>query len=145
MEDQTAITKEYLQRIYKTNPYMNLLEMELQDIGEGTAIFSMGVAAQKHGNLYGVAHGGALASLADMAMGAACATLGRRVVTLDMNLNFIKPAPANSILKATGTIIHNGKQTMVVESEIVDAEGCLLVKSRGTFYVVGAFDFTENP
>jgi len=77
--------------IYKQNPYVNLLDINLEQLDEGYAELSMPIM-NKHTNLYNVAHGGALASLADTCMGVACATTGKKVVTLEMNMNFIKGA-----------------------------------------------------
>ncbi|MDF2636482.1 MAG: phenylacetic acid degradation-related protein [Pelosinus sp.] len=139
MEKNAEWFKENLVTIYDENPYINLLDISIEHLEEGTAELSMPVVAGKHTNLYNIAHGGALASLADSAMGIACATTGKKVVTLEMNINFIKGAVPQSIIKAVGKVIHNGKSTMVAESEIVDKENQLLAKTRGTFFVTGMF------
>ncbi|EAX46734.1 uncharacterized domain 1 [Thermosinus carboxydivorans Nor1] len=137
--------KEHLKNIYDRNPYVRLLQMSIAKIEEGRAELTMPVIYGKHTNLYGVAHGGALASLADTAMGVACATLGNRVVTIDMNINYIRGAQQQSVVKAVGTVVHKGKSTMVVEADVRDcAEDILLAKARGTFFVIGAFEKGEH-
>lgn len=132
--------KEYLIKTYTNNPFVNLLGMKIADIAEGKVEITMPVVPAIHTNLYGVAHGGALASLADTAMGIACATLKRRVVTLDLNLNYIKGAAAQPAVKAIGAVAHNGSRTMVAECDIFDQENALLAKSRATFFVIGQFE-----
>jgi acyl-CoA thioesterase len=132
--------KEYFQDTYRDNSYVKLLEMRLVHVEPGTASISMPVNPERHTNLYHVAHGGAMASLADTVMGVACGSVGRRVVTLELNMNFIKAADANTIVTGVGRIIHNGRNTLVAEGEILSADGTLLLKARGTFYVVGQFD-----
>ncbi len=132
--------KEYFQDTYRDNSYVKLLEMRLVHVEPGTATISMPVNPERHTNLYQVAHGGALASLADTVMGVACGSVGRRVVTLELNMNFIKAADADTIVTGVGRVIHNGRNTLVVECEISSSEGVLLLKARGTFYVVGQFD-----
>lgn len=132
--------KEYLNGIYDTNPYVKLLDMHIESMEEGEAVLLMPVTSGKHTNLYGVAHGGAVASLADTAMGVACATCGNRVVTIDMNINFIKSALSEAEVRAAAKVIHCGRQTMVVECEIKAIDGSLLAKARGTFCVIGHFD-----
>jgi acyl-CoA thioesterase len=132
--------KKNLVTIYDQNPYINLLDIQLDALKEGQAELSMPVIAGKHTNLYNIAHGGALASLADTVMGVACATTGKKVVTLDLNMNFIKGAIPQSEIKAYGKVVHNGKNTMVAEGEIFDSEKQLLVKSRATFFVTGMFE-----
>ena len=43
-----------------------------------------------------------------------------------------------------GKVIHQGRNTMVVEAEICDGNGSLLAKARGTFFVVGKFEGENN-
>ncbi len=144
MKKTTEWLKENLVTIYDENPYINLLDISLTHVGEGKVELSMPVLAGKHTNLYKIAHGGAIASLADSAMGIACATTGKKVVTLEMNINFIKGAAAQAAIKAIGKVIHNGKNTMVAESEIIDSQNQLLAKARGTFFVTGLFEESKE-
>jgi len=129
----------YLVSLYEQNSYVTLLEMKIVKLDERYAELSMPIKS-KHTNLYNMAHGGALASLADTAMGIACATTGKKVVTLEMNINFIKGAIPQLGLKGIGKIIHNGKSTMVAEGQILDGQNNLIASSRGTFFVTGRFE-----
>ena len=135
-----ARLKEYLVGTYDSNPYVNLLKMCIADIGDGRAELTMPVIHEVHSNLYGIAHGGALASLVDTAMGVACATVGKRVVTLDLNMNFLRSASVQPAIRAVAIVIHNGSRTMVVECEVFDREDALLAKARATFFVIGQFE-----
>lgn len=130
----------FFQNVYKVNSFVNLLEMKLSHIEPGMAELIMPIDPAKHTNLYSVAHGGALASVADTAMGVACASLGRRVVTLELNMNFIKAPDPGTEVRAVGRVIHNGRKTLVVECDILGSADVLYGKARGTFYVVGQFD-----
>jgi len=132
--------REYLNGIYDRNPFVRLLDMKIVAIREGEAEISMPVDPEKHTNLYSTLHGGAVASLADTAMGIACATMGNRVVTIDLNINYIRNAAANDLVHAVGKVIHCGRQTMVVEAEMLDRSGKLVAKSRGTFMVIGKLE-----
>ena len=136
--------QQYLRKIYSQNSFVNLLEMKLIHVEPGNAILSMPIDPAKHTNLYNVAHGGALASLADTAMGVACASLGRRVVTLELNLNFIKAPDSGTVIRACGRVLHNGGHTLVVECDVLGEKEVLLGKARGTFYVVGKFDMEAD-
>jgi acyl-CoA thioesterase len=139
MTEQLLLLKEHLSKIYDQNPYVRLLQMSIIEFEEGRATLSMPVIGDQHTNLFHVAHGGALASLADTAMGVACATTGKKVLTLEMNLNFIQAAEPQAAIRAIGSVVHNGSRTMVAETDILDGMGNLLVKARGTFFVVGKF------
>jgi len=132
--------QEYFQDAYNNNSYVKLLDMKLDHMEPGMAEISMVIDPAKHTNLYQVAHGGALASIADTAMGVACGSVGRRVVTLELNMNFLKPAHEQCKVSAAGRLIHNGRNTLVAECEVFGGEGSLLLKARGTFYAVGQFD-----
>lgn len=132
--------KERLISTYERNPFIHLLQMEIAEASAGKVTLTMPVIQEIHTNLYGIAHGGSLASLADTAMGAACVSLGKKVVTLEMNMNFLHGAPVNSTVKAISTVVHGGSRTMVVECEVLDHEDTLLAKARGTFFVVGQFE-----
>ena len=78
----------------------------------------------------------------DTAMGIACFTCDKGVVTLGMNMSFIRPVCEGRI-RAVGEVIHAGKHTMVCEGRVFDENGTLCLKSDGTFFVVR--DFTTNP
>lgn len=129
----------YLLSLYEQNAYVSLLDMKIVKLAEGYAELSMPIET-KHTNLYNMAHGGALASLADTAMGIACATTGKKVVTLEMNMNFIKSAAPQVGLKGIGKIIHNGESTIIAEGQILDGQNKVIVSARGTFFVTGVFE-----
>lgn len=141
MEDRIQTLKTYLTKVYDANPFVRLLKITIEDMSEGMVKMAMPVDLETHTNLYRVAHGGALASLADTAMGVACATLDKRVVTLDMNINYMRGAQPQTVVYCIARVVHNGRQTIVVEADIVDGnqEG-LLAKARGTFFVIGSFE-----
>ena len=140
MNNSVEWLQQHLMEIYDRNPYVKLLEMQIVSIAEGHVQLNMPVKADKHANLYGAAHGGALASLADTVMGVACASCGKRVVTIEMNINYIKGVAAGTTVLADAKVIHNGRQTIVVEADICDSQGKLAAKSRGTFCVIGRFE-----
>ncbi len=129
----------YFQEKYHDNQFVNLLGMKMVAAHQGSIELSM-LIDEKHTNLYKVIHGGALASLADTAMGVACATLGSRVVTIEFNINFISNVKAGDEVRAIAKVIHHGRTTMVVEADLTDQEGRLLSKARGTFFVIGKFE-----
>lgn len=140
MTKNTLSLEEAIRTFYEKNPYVRHLEMGIDSIEGGQTRLTMLIDANTHVNFYGFAHGGALASIADTAMGSACLSIGKKVVTIEMNFNCIKPALAGQRVIATANIIHNGNKTVVAEAEIRDEEGALIVKARGTFFVIGTFE-----
>lgn len=128
-----------LRNTYNANPFVRLLQMKLVKFEPGFVILEMPIVKETHTNLHGIAHGGALASLADTAMGAVCATFDKKVVTLSMNMNYLKPAPAEELVRAVARTVHNGRSTVVAEAELLNCDDILLAKTSGTFFVVGNF------
>lgn len=135
--EKTSVLEDAIQTFYDKNPFVKHLDMQIESIEDGKTRLSMLVDADTHTNFYGFAHGGALASLVDTAMGSACLSIGKKVVTIEMNFNCIKPASAGQKITAEGYILHNGKKTIVAESEIRGEDDSLIVKARGTFFVIG--------
>ncbi|MDA8126300.1 MAG: PaaI family thioesterase [Deltaproteobacteria bacterium] len=124
--------------IHDRNYFAKYLDMEIVHIGKGNSVVSMPVT-HKHTNIRGVVHGGALVSLADMSMMLSCASLGKRTVTLDLNISFVRRVREGDRVIAFPRVIHKGKTTMVVAGSIVDEEGNLLSEARGTFFVTGDY------
>ena len=128
-----------LRNIYNANPFVRLLQIKFVKFEPGLVILEMPIVKETHTNLHGIAHGGTLASLADTAMGVVCATFDKKVVTLNMNINYLKPAPAEESVRAVARTVHNGQSTVVAEAELLNRDGILLAKTSGTFFVVGNF------
>jgi len=87
-------------------------------------------------NSHGISHGGFVVAFADSTMGIAIRTLNLRVVTVEMNTNFLAPAKIKEKLRAVSRVIHEGRQLIVAEAEVYNENGKLVAKSRGTFYIV---------
>ena len=128
----------HLNSFYNNNPYVQLLGIQIEKIEFGSVTLSM-AADSKLSNFYRIAHGGALASLADTAMGATCLSVNKKVVTQSMNMYYIKAVPEGTLLHACGRVVHNGRKTLVCETEIVDGDGNVCCKASANFFVIGSY------
>ncbi|MBP2642820.1 MAG: phenylacetic acid degradation-related protein [Firmicutes bacterium] len=126
-----------MEKIYERSPLLRLLGITVTDLKEGEATGKMPISAEVHTNVYTMAHGGAIASLADTVMGAACTTSGKSSVTLDFSMNYIRAVPAEDTITAHAKVIHNGKSTMVVDCQLSNGQGQLIATARATFFVTG--------
>jgi len=126
----------YLEEIYQTPILENFLDFQIVDISEGKITYRTKII-DKHCNVYGYVHGGTLASIADVVMGVSCATLGKRIVTTDMSISYIKNVCVGSILTAVGEVISNGNNIMRGECKIFDEQQQLLVQSHASYFVIG--------
>ena len=111
----------------------NGIQLRQVELGKAEAVLEMGPNSV---NPYGRIHGGALYTLADCAGGMACRTDGRRYVTLDGTLHFIRSADHGTIT-AAASVIHRGRTTSVVGVRITDQDDTLLATGDFTFFCLG--------
>ncbi|HEY9059900.1 MAG TPA: PaaI family thioesterase [Pseudobacteroides sp.] len=132
--------KMYLKEIYKASILENFLDLQILEVEDGKVTYNTKII-DMHSNFYGFVHGGTLSSICDVAMGVSCITLGKRVVTIDMSISYIKNAPTGSTLTAVGEVISNGRTIMRAVGEVYHGQQ-LLVRSQASYFVTG--DFREN-
>jgi 1,4-dihydroxy-2-naphthoyl-CoA hydrolase len=88
----------------------------------------------------GILHGGALMGLADSA-GGLCAFLNlpdgaTATATIESKSNFFRPV-SEGYVEAVSAVLHQGRSTIVVETELRDAEGRLAAKVTQTQAILG--------
>jgi acyl-coenzyme A thioesterase PaaI-like protein len=86
-----------------------------------------------HGNAADAVHGGALLTLADMALfDAAFRKVGRfRAVTLTLTSEFLAPAPIGAFIEAAGEVIGGGRKIIILRG-LVSSAGAPLMSFSGT-------------
>ena len=90
-------------------------------------------------NVHNMVHGGVLFSLADSTAGASCVSFGKKVVTLNSSINYIKPMGVGKII-AKGEVVHKGNKTMVSNVNVYDSStNSLLCTGTFTFFVIGQY------
>ena len=132
------LTQEQLQRYYHSHPIINFLGIEVAAKDDGSVRLELPVD-EIHTNLYGIAHGGVLTTMADTAMGAVCLAKNKKVVTVSMTIDFLHSVPLTKRVAAEARILHDGRQTMVCECDIIDDDGKLFARVLATFFVIGKF------
>lgn len=135
-QDNMKSISDYINNFYEDNPFTKHLGVDIVSIDKGNVCVSLTIK-HEHTNVYGIAHGGVIMSLCDMAMGAACLSVGKKVVTLDFNINILKSIDMEDVAIVKGIIIHNGRSTVVAECEVFNKDNKLCAKARGTFFVIG--------
>lgn len=114
-------------------PYAELLG--LRRLTETPGACTVGLTVAPHTmNSWGVAHGGAVMSLLDMAMGMSAKSLDPEAIgatTIELKVNFL--AVATGEIVAQGQARRQGRSLVFVEGEVRDAAGAVLAKATGTF------------
>ena len=128
--------QETIIKFYHANTVIDYLEVEVVPTPDGEARLEL-CADSRHANLYSMTHGGVLTTMADTAMGAKCLALNKKVVTISMTIQFMHAIMTGTRIMTEAQGLHDGRQTMVCECRIVDANGKLYAKASATFFVIG--------
>jgi 1,4-dihydroxy-2-naphthoyl-CoA hydrolase len=117
---------------------MNALGIEIVELQKGKVIATMPVDDRTR-QPFGLLHGGASVALAETVASVGAYELvdqtTEAVVGLEINANHIR-SKRDGLVTATGTVLHQGKTTMVWEIKIADEAGKLLCISRCTIAVI---------
>ena len=123
------------QAIGRPIPFASLLGIRMVEHGSGHALIEVELKADLL-NSAGVAHGGVIMTVLDIAMSIAARTKdpkGTMAVTIQMSTSFI--APARGTLRAEANCVHLGKKVAFCEAEARDGHGTVLARASGTFMV----------
>jgi uncharacterized protein (TIGR00369 family) len=118
-------------------PFLRALGARLVRVDRGLAEIALTVAPD-HENSWGVAHGGVVMTLLDVAMARAGRTLIDRegsepmaAVTVEMKTSFFRPAAGD--LLARGKVLHRSTTMAYCEAELLDHKEQMVAKALGTF------------
>ena len=114
------------------------LGIEITDLQKGKVLASMPVDERTR-QPFGLLHGGASVALAETVASVGAFELVDKekevVVGLEINANHIR-AKKDGLVTAVGTVLHQGKTTMVWDIKIMDEEEKLICISRCTIAVI---------
>lgn len=125
---------EALDEMVRRAPFHRWLGVELAALNDDDIVIRMPRREEMVSSLaHGYIHGGVLASLVDLtAVFAIAAKLGRGAPTVDLRVDFHRPAITTE-LRAIGRVIRLGRTIATAEATILDAEGALVASGRGVF------------
>ena len=84
-------------------------------------------------NPYGIVHGGLIFTLADTSMGVISRATGKLAVTLNSQINYLKPGKGNKLI-SKAKAIKIGKTTALLTADIYDELNNLIASSNATYY-----------
>lgn len=114
--------------------FRELLGIDIEERGGGRARLTFR-PTKDHLNDGGIVHGGALATLADCAMGSALASTldGESPLTVEAKINFLEPG-REGVIVAEAEVKRKGKRFTVLEAELFQKEtGDHIAFATGTF------------
>lgn len=111
-------------------PITALLGVRPVSLGEGEARVEL-MAGERLHNAMGTVHGGILCDLADVAMGAALATVtadGESFTTLQLQMSYFLPV-VDGRLSAHARVVRRGRGTAHLECDLEDSESRLVARA----------------
>jgi len=115
-----------------------LLGIEVSRSNEDTATATL-IADERHLNRCGSVHGGAIATLVDIAMGAAVFAGGdddERPVTIEIKLNYLE-AGETGALQALASVRRRGSRFTVLEAEVTQGDR-VIAFATGSFTTIAS-------
>ena len=122
-----------LMEAVNTSPFPRHLSMRIAQVEMDQAAVTMNLQPE-HMQLYGIVHGGALATLIDTAtFWAVFMRLPEEcgLVNVDLKLNYLRPG-LNGLITAKGTCLHAGRSISYAEAKVRDADHNLLAHGTST-------------
>lgn len=114
-------------------PFVHLCGIEALEVRDGRTRLRLALRPE-HANNLGIAHGGILCTLLDVALGtAARLAAGAPVLTLDMQARFL--APGRGVLVAEGRVTRAGRSVLFCEAEVRAEDGGLVASATGVMKV----------
>jgi uncharacterized protein (TIGR00369 family) len=118
-------------------PFIEQIGCELQRFDSGHAEISL-LIDDSHTNSFGVAHGGLLMTLLDVAMAHAARSLrlnaageGPGLVTIEMKTNFMRPGLG--LIRAQGSVMHATASLAFCEGKVLNTADQICAHSTATF------------
>ncbi|MFY0634521.1 MAG: PaaI family thioesterase [Vannielia sp.] len=124
---------EQAQAILDAQPFSKLVGAELELFEDGRCVISATMRDELRQHM-GIAHGGVLATLADMALTFAGGAVLGPVITSELKINYIRPGNGDRLV-ARGEVVGHGRRQAVTRCEIysvTDGEEKLCAAAQGT-------------
>jgi uncharacterized protein (TIGR00369 family) len=130
--------REIMRGFIPASPLVALLGIEIGSLGDDEATLFLPYRPELT-TIGEVVHGGAIASLADTAVMAACWCYddppdSLRGSTVDLTVHYLAPATA-SALTARARVLRRGRKLCHVEASVTDATGTPVAHAVGTYQI----------
>ncbi len=130
-------------------PFIEQIGCTLERFENGEAEVALDIDAARHTNSFGVAHGGLMMTLLDVAMAHAARSLnlnlpdgGPGLVTIEMKTTFMRPGVDR--IRAVGSVMHATASMAFTEGKVLDAKGRVCAHATATFKFLRALPVGER-
>ncbi|MBW1711421.1 MAG: PaaI family thioesterase [Deltaproteobacteria bacterium] len=130
--DQTV--KKAFHRAVKKEPFPKALNMELVELDDGYSAVEMVFDPGSMGNIFNMAHGGAIFALIDEAFETASNSHGTVAVALNVNITYIASPQPGSRLRAEAREVSLTRRTATYDIKVEDEKGKLMATCQALCY-----------
>jgi acyl-CoA thioesterase len=121
-----------IKEFIRNDRFASLIGIELIDAEEGRAKAKLDVR-EEHLNAVGIAHGGLIFSLADLAFAAASNSYGNIAVAINANISYFK-ASGKGVLFAEAKEISKSNRLATYGIKVTNVNGDLIASFQGTVF-----------
>jgi len=127
------VLKIIFDKVNSEDTFSQQIGMKLIDLQPGFARATLPITDATV-NIYKMAHGGAIFSVADQACEAAGNSFGEPAVALHHSIHFLAAGKPGDFLEATARVTHRSNRVGLIEFEVKNQEGCLLAAGQQLIY-----------
>ncbi len=134
------VLKDIFHKVNSEDTFARLIRMKLIEVLPGYARSTLPITDETV-NIYQMAHGGAIFSVADQACEAAGNSFGEPAVALQHNIHFLAAGKSGDLLEATAKVTNRSNRVGLIEFEVRNQDGLLLAIGQQLIY----FKKAEKP
>ena len=128
----TFATLEDAREHFRNDRFATNAGIQIDELTEDSSTCSLELT-DDHKNAYGGVMGGAIFTLADLALAVLANHIHSLSVASQVNINFLS-APRGSKLFAKAKCLKNGKTTSIIQVDVTDDEGTFIAFLTGTAF-----------
>lgn len=130
---QKEVLKDIFHKVNSEDTFARLIRMKLIEVLPGYARSTLPITDETV-NIYQMAHGGAIFSVADQACEAAGNSFGEPAVALQHNIHFLAAGKSGDLLEATAKVTNRSNRIGLIEFEVRNQDGLLLAIGQQLIY-----------
>jgi acyl-CoA thioesterase len=127
------VLKSIFDKVNREDTFSKRIGVKLIELLPGFARTTLSITDETI-NIYQMAHGGAIFSIADQACEAAGNSFGEPAVALQQNIHFLAAGKPGDLLEATAKVTHRAKRIGLIEYEVRNQEGLLVAIGKQVIY-----------
>jgi acyl-CoA thioesterase len=131
--DPKETLKVMFDKVNREDTFSQRVGVKLVELLPGFARTTLAITDESI-NIYKMAHGGAIFSIADQACEAAGNSFGEPAVALQQNIHFLAAGKSGDFLEATAKVSHRSKRVGLIEFEVRNQEGLLVAIGQQVIY-----------